>query len=71
MQELRAVARLKSSASERLALGAIPPLCSRHNLEFNAFMGRDGEIGGRCSRTLNGSQRCHGKNDDCVPCWCL
>lgn len=34
-------------------------------------MGSDGEIGGRCSRPLNGSLRCDGKNDDCVPCWCL
>lgn len=47
------------------------PLYSRHNLEFDAFMGSDGDIGGRCSRPLNGSLRCDGKNDDCVPCWCL
>ncbi len=47
------------------------PLYSGHNLEFDAFMGSDGEIGGRCSRSLNGSLRCDGKNDDCVPCWCL
>lgn len=48
-----------------------PPLYRGHNLEFDAFMVSDGEIGGRCSWTLNGSLRCDGKNDDCVPCWCL
>lgn len=48
-----------------------PPLYSRHNLEFDAFMAPDAEIGGRCTQTLNGSLRCDGKNDDCVPCWCL
>lgn len=47
------------------------PLYSRHNLEFDAFMVSDGDIGGRCSRPLNGSLICCGKNDDCVPCWCL
>ena len=53
------------------ALSPAAALYSRHNLEFDAFMGSDGEIGGCCSRPLNGSLRCDGKNDDCVPCWCL
>lgn len=71
IHELWVVARLKSSVSSRDPQFEQSPLYSRHNLEFDAFMGSDGEIGGRCCRPLNGSLRCGGKNDDCVPCWCL
>lgn len=71
IQELWVAARLKSSVSSRDLRFEQSPLYFRHNLEFDAFMGSDGEIGGRCYRPLNGSLRCGGKNDDCVPCWCL